>query len=266
MSLIKKAFAISLAMAAKDLVVYVIGISGKCSKDYNGCGKSCMCRQFMYNEYMEESYSTLLQAEFDNHVINQQHTIYWGRKEKTCMLSNEKINFEVFEHTVLYQNDINKPFHGHENYENRVFTPCNRFLNKPAFRSCKDMLNPEEYGNKKFLHSANVPVAFLYVVDVSQSCFVFEMQINLMNRLMKSITKTYCCVVVASKFDTHCEANVKCLETFANSMNVTVIKCSAKHNTNVDAAFECLAIEALSLNKTAAKVQDVTQKQTLFAV
>ena len=44
-------------------------------------------------------------------------------------------------------------------------------------------------------------------------------------------------------------------------MNVTVIKCSAKHNTNVDTAFECLAVEALSLNKTV----DVTQGQKMFA-
>ena len=37
---------------AKDLAVYVIEISGKYSKDYIGCVKSCLFHQYMYNEYV----------------------------------------------------------------------------------------------------------------------------------------------------------------------------------------------------------------------
>lgn len=258
-------------MATRDLAVYVVGISGKCSKDYIGCGKSCLCRQFMHNEYTEESYSTLRQTQFDSCVINQQHTIYWGQKEQIYTWSNMKkridpvsVNFEVFEHTVFYKDGTNSPFHGYNNYEDRIFTPCNNFLNKYAFRSCMDVLNPEENGGKKFLHATDLPVAYLYVVDVSQSCSVFETQMQLMSRLVKSIQKTHCCVVVASKFDNHCKANVKFLETFANSMNVPVIKCSAKYNANVDTAFECLAVKALSLKNMAAEKQDVIRRQTMF--
>lgn len=242
---------IPLVMSAKSLVVYVTGISGKFSKDYTGCGKSCLCRQFTYNEYMEESYSTLLQAEFDSNVINQQHTIYWGQKEKLYLLENEvnpvSVNFDVFEHTILYQDGTSEPFHSNDTYENQIFTPCGNFQDKYAFRSRQDLHNAEGCSNKKFLHSKGASVAYLYVVDVSQACPVFEAQIKLMSRLVKSIQKTNCCVVVASKIDIHCKANLKCLESFANSMNLTVIKCSAKYNTNVDTAFQCLVMKALSL-------------------
>ena len=255
-------------MTTKDLIVYVTGISGMCSKGYTGCGKSCLCRQFMYNEYMEESYSTLGQAEFESHVINQEHTIYWGQKKQTYLWSAEEmnmqsvtVNFEVFEHTTLYQDDTNEPFHGHDNYESRIFTPYTSFQNKHAFRSCQNILNPEGY-DRKFLLSSNVTVAYLYVVDVSQSCSIFEAQMQLMSRLVRSIQNTHCCVVVANKFDTHCEKNVKFLESFANAMNIAIIKCSSKYNANVDIAFECLAVEALSLKQNAV---EVIQRQTWFA-
>ena len=259
-------------MTTKDLVVYVTGISGMCSKGYTGCGKSCLCRQFMHNEYMEESYSTLGQAEFESHAINQQHTIYWGQKKQTYSLSNEEmnmqsvtVNFEVFEHTTLYQDGTNEPFRGHDNYECHIFTPYNNFQNKRVYRSRADTLNLETNDSKRFSLSSNVTVAYLYIVDVSQSCSIFEAQMQLMSRLVRSIQNTHCCVVVASKFDTHCEKNVKFLESFANTMNVAVIKCSSKHNANVDTAFKCLAMEALSLKHNAAEAQDVTQKQAWIA-
>ena len=191
---------------AKDLAVYVIGISGKCSNDYIGCGKSCVCHQYMYGEYAEESYSTLLQSEFDGCVINQQHVLYWGRKEETykemtkgqCSFMT-KVNFEVFEHTILYQDGINQPFRGSGNYESRVFAPLKSYLNKYSFRSRDDVLSPEDYGSKSFSYSNVVPVAYLYVVDVSQSCPVFEEQLELMSKLIKSIhKKKQACVVMAS--------------------------------------------------------------------
>ena len=246
----------------KDLAVYVIGISGKCFKDYIGCGKSCLCRQYMYNEYVEESYSTLLQSEFDGCVINQQHVIYWGKKEETYKEMTKgkcsfvaKVNFEVFEHTIFYQDGTNKLFGGHENYENRVFTHLKSYLGKYAFKSRDDILNPEEYGSKKFSYSHIVPVAYLFVVDVSRSCCVFEEQMQLMSQLVKAIhKKKQSCVVVASKFDAQSSESVERLESLASKLKVPVIQCSAKYNTNVDAAFKYLATKALSLKKLSVNI------------
>ena len=250
-----------LVMAAKDttkyLAVYVIGISGKCTKGYIGCGKSCLCRQFMYGEYVEESYSTLMQSEFDGCVINRQHAIYWGEKEQIYkeMMKGKcsflaKVNFEVFEHTIFYQDGTDQPYPGYEKYENRVFTHLKSYLDKFAFKSRDDVLNPENVGSKKFSYSHTLPVAYLCVVDVSQSCSVFEEQIQLMSNLIKLIRKKkHTCVVVASKFDIYYKTNMECLESFASSLKITVIQCSAKYNTNVDTAFKYLAIKALSLKK-----------------
>ena len=247
----------------KDLAVHVIGISGKCSMDYVGCGKSCLCRQFMYSEYVEESSSTLLQSEFDGCVIRSQHAIYWGRKEETYkeMVKGTpsivaKVNFELFEHTTFYQDGTNQPFRGHEKYEDRIFTHLKSYLNKYAFRCRDDVLQPEEYGSKKFSYcSPVVPVAYLCVVDVSRSCSVFDEQLLLLNRLVKSIQKKKkSCVVVASKFDSQSQANVEHLVSLANSLKVTVIQCSAKYNTNIDTAFKYLAAKALSLKKLPVKV------------
>ena len=246
---------------AKDLAVYVIGISGNCSKRYTGCGKSCLCRQYMYKEYIEESSSTLLQSEFDGCVINQQHVIYWGRKEEAYKEMSKgqcsfvaKVNFEVFEYTIFYQDGTNQPFHGYEKYEHRVFSPLKSYLGKYAFKSRDEVLTPEDYGSKKF-HSHIIPVAYLYVVDVSLLCCVFEDQMQLMSKLVKSIhTKKQTCVVVASKFDTHCQANVKRLESLANKLKVPIIQCSAKDNTNIDTAFKYLAVKALSLKKLSVNV------------
>ena len=252
---------------AKDLAVYVIGLSGNCSKNYIGCGKSCLCRQHVYNEYVEQSYSTLLQSEFDGCVINQQHVIYWGKKEETYKEMTKgqcsfeaKVNFEVFEHTIFYQDGTNQPFHGYEKYENRVFTHLKSYLGKYAFKSRDEVLNPEDYGSKKFSYSHIVPVAYLYVVDVSQSCCVFEEQMQLMSTLVKSIhKKKQSCVVVASKFDTQCRENVERLESLASKLKVHVIQCSAKYNTNVDTAFKYLAMKALSLKKLSVNVLTHTE-------
>ena len=253
-----------LAMAAKGssktLAVYVIGLSG--SMDNVGCGKSSMCHQFVYDEYTEESYSTLLQTEFDSPAINRQHTIYWGQKQKTYTYeaitpfasdSSVAVNFELFEHTIFYEDGTNMPYSGHENYEKRVFAPLKNFANKYAFKSRDEVLSPEEYGNKRFSYSKSIPVAYLYVVDVSQPFPIFQEQLGLMNKLVKSVQKKkHCCIVVASKFDVHSKGSVESLESHASRLKVPVVHCSAKLNTHVQVAFRNLAAKALSLKKIVA--------------
>lgn len=239
------------------LATYVIGISGKCGdKDYVGCGKSCLCRQFVHGEYEEEMYSTLLQTEFDGCVINRQHAIYWGQKEETYTGDiKEKtkkppfsatVNFEVFEHTVLYEDASNAPFSG-KPYEKRIFTPLDKFLDKFSFK-CRDfILSPEEYEATMFSYTSTVPVAYLYVVDVSQSCPVFVEQLQLLKSLINSIKKSKRhCVIVANKFDCHGKENMDTLESCANELGVTVIQCSSRYNTNIDTAFKYLAVKVFS--------------------
>ena len=240
------------------LAVYVVGISGNCSKDYIGCGKSCLCRQFVHNEYVEESYSTLLQAEFDSSVIGQQHVIYWGQKEESYLASTSieeskkstKVKYEVFEHTLLYQDATGLPFSG-KPYNHQIFTPLNRFLNKLSFKS-RDLilspeLSPDEYEAKAFSYIYKVPIAYLYVVDVSQSCPVFMKQLELMNNLIKSVKKKkHHCVIVANKYDAHCRKNMENLEMWANALNIDVIQGSAKYDINIDSAFKYLAMKVFS--------------------
>ena len=236
--------------SSKSLAVYVIGISG--SMDCIGCGKSSLCSQFVYDEYMEEPCSTLLQLEFDSSVINRRHTIYWGQKKKTYMNESSdsiSVKFDIFEHTIFHEDGTNHPYSGHENYDKRVFTPLKKYANAYAFKSRDEVLNPEEYGSKKFLYSADIPVAYLYVMDVSQPFFIFKEQLDMMDKLVKSIQKKHCCVVVASKFDIHSRSSVESLESHANNLKVPVVHCSAKFNTNIHTAFKNLAVKALSLKK-----------------
>ena len=239
------------------LAVYVVGISGNCSKNYIGCGKSCLCRQFMHNEYAEESYSTLLQAEFDSCVIGRQHAIYWGQKEETYRANtgteepkmstrSAKVNYEVFEHTLLYQDASGLPYTG-KPYNQQIFTPLSKFLNKLSFKSRDLILSPEEYEVQIFSYIYKVPIAYLYVVDVSQSCPVFMKQLELMNNLIKAIKKKKShCVVVANQYDTCTRRNVENLELWANALNVDVVQCSAKYNINIDSAFRYLAMKVFS--------------------
>ena len=241
-------------MAVKDssrtLAVYVIGMSG--SMDYVGCGKSSLCQQFVYDEYMGESCSTLLQSEFDSDVINRRHSIYWGQKKKIYMNESSDsitVDFDIFEHTIFYEDGTNLPYPGHQNYEKRVFTPLKTYANAYAFKSRDEVLSPEAYGNKRFLYSKDIPVAYLYVMDVSEPFYAFNEQLDMMNKLVKSIQKKHCCVVVASKFDIHSRGSADRLEKHANSLKVPVIHCSAKFNTNVHTAFKNLAVKALSLKR-----------------
>ena len=246
--------------APPTLAVYVVGISGHCFKDYVGCGKSCLCRQFVYDEYAEEPYSTLLQAEFDSSVIGRQHVIYWGQKvgmfmnslskEENCILP-AKVKYEVFEHTLLYEDASGLPFCG-KPYNQLIFTPLKRFLNKVSFKSRDLILSPEEYKVKSFSYTYKVPVAYLYVVDVSQSCPVFMKQLELMNGLVKLIKKNNShCVIVANKYDAHSTENMENLEMWANALDITVIQCSTKYDINIDIAFKYLAAEVFNgqLNK-----------------
>ena len=239
------------------LAVYVVGISGNCSKDYVGCGKSCLCRQFVYSEYVEESYSTLLQAEFDSCVIGRQHVIYWGQKEETYAANatkekskkstfSAKVNYEVFEHTLLYEDGSSLPFSG-KPYNQQIFTPLNKFFGKVSFKSRDLILSPEEYEVKEFSYTSTVPVAYLYVVDVSQSCPVFMQQLELMNNLIKSIKKNkHHCVIVANKYDAHSKENMENLEAWASALDVSVMQCSARYDTNIDNAFKYLAVKVFN--------------------
>lgn len=243
--------------APLTMAVYVVGMSGHCSKDYVGCGKSCLCRQFVYNEYAEESYSTLLQAEFDSCVIGRQHVIYWGQREETYTANatkerskkstfSAKVNYEVFEHTLLYEDASTLPFAG-KPYNQQIFTPLSKFLNKLSFKSRDLILQPEEYEVKKFSYTSKVPVAYVYVVDVSQSCPVFIEQMELMNSLIKLIKKNKSdCVIVANKYDSHSKERMENLEMWANALDVAVIQCSTKYNTNIDNAFKYLAVKVFN--------------------
>lgn len=240
--------------APLTMAVYVVGISGNCSKDYIGCGKSCLCRQFVYNEYVEELYSTLLQAEFDSSVIGQQHVVYWGQKEETYSSTEESksamVNYEVFEHTLLYQDATGLPFSGRP-YNQQIFLPLSKFLNKLSFKS-RDLiltpeLLPEEYEAKAFSYIYKVPIAYLYVVDVSQSCPVFMKQLELMNNLIKMVKKKkHHCVIVANKYDMHSAKNMEKLEMWANALDIDVIQCSTKYDINIDHAFRYLAMKTFT--------------------
>ena len=250
------------------MAVYVVGISGNCSKDYIGCGKSCLCRQFVHSEYVEELYSTLLQAEFDSSVIGQQHVIYWGQKEEaysaTAYAEESKstmVNYEVFEHTLLYQDATGLPFGG-KPYNQQIFTPLNKFLNKLSFKSRDLILSPElfqeEYEPKTFSYIHKVPIAYLYVIDVSQSCPVFMKQLELMNNLIKAVKKKkHHCVIVANKYDVNSTRNMERLEMWANALSVDVIQCSAKYDINIDNAFRYLAMKVYTrqLSKFATSVK-----------
>ena len=260
------------------LAVYVVGISGKCSEDYVGCGKSCLCRQFIYNEYAEESYSTLLQAEFDSCVIGRQHVIYWGQKEEMYTAAHTgkekskkstvsaKVNYEVFEHTLLYEDATSLPFSG-KPYTQQIFTPLNKFLSKISFKSRDLILSPEEYEVKKFSYTSTVPVAYLYVVDVSRSCPVFLKQMELMNNLIKLIKKNKNhCVIVANKYDAHSKENMDNLELWASALNVDVIQCSTRYNTNIDNAFKYLAVKVFSRQLKKKKVSINIQTHAEVAV
>ena len=258
------------------MAIYVVGISGNCSRDYVGCGKSCLCRQFMYNEYAEESYSTLLQAEYDSCVIGRQHVIYWGQKEETYTGANPskdkskkstaKVNYEVFEHTLFYEDASSLPFTG-KPYTQQIFTPLNKFLNKLSFKSRDLILSPEEYEVKKFSYTSTVPVAYLYVVDVSRSCPVFLQQLELMNSLIKLIKKNKNhCVIVANKYDAHSKENIDNLELWASALNIDVIQCSTKYNTNIDNAFKYLAVKVFSRQLKKKKVSVNIQTHAEVAI
>jgi len=238
--------------APLSLAVYVVGFSGHSLKNYFGCGKSCLCRQFIYNDYIEEPSSTLLQAEFDGCVINQQHTIYWGQKKVTYTSEKERevvVNFDVFEHTVLYQDGTSIPYSG-EIYEKQIFTPLKAFLNKFSFKSREEILYPEEYSAKKFTYTMQLQVAYLYVVDVCQSCPAFAEQLHLMDALITAIKRSkHHCVILASKFDSYDKENFQKLESCASKLKVDVIQSSSKCNTNIDTAFKYLAVKCLQLKK-----------------
>jgi len=230
----------------------------------------------VHNEYAEETYSTLLQTEFDSCVVGRQHVFYWGQKEEmyTANTSLEgsklsifsaKVNYEIFEHTLLYEDASGLPFSG-KPYNQQIFTPLNKFLNKLSFKSRDLILSPEEYKVKSFSYIHEVPISYLYVVDVSQSCPVFMKQLELMNHLVKSIKKKNChCVIVANKYDTHSKENMENLIMWANALDTYVIQGSAKYNINLDIAFKYLATKVFS-RQLGKKISVDVQTYVDFAV
>ena len=252
-------------MASPTVVVSVLGLSrldGEDFSSHNGLGKSCLCYRFMYpgyDDYIEEldHRSLLALYEFESDVYRD-NFLYWGSKTKTYNAkgSSQKVQFEVLEHTVFYEDITEKPFKTKDcvwNLDGYIKAATNRGAlqgsrSKVSYQNSALICQPEEYKSVQFPFSSieKHPRGFLLAVDVSDSGATFDARLRATGNMITQLTKRKLkFVVAATKRDEACLTSLEKVNELARQGKFPFIECSAKSNVNVSETFEMIAAQVL---------------------
>ena len=250
-------------MSAHTVVVSVLGLSrldGESFSSHQGLGKSCLCYRFLYpghDEYIEDHRSLLAQYEFEGDVVHRDSFLYWGSTIKTydAKGSSQKVQFEILEHTVFYQDITEEPFKAKKDvwtldgYIKAVIS--NGTLESPGKVSYKNrdlICEPQEYKSVVFPSGriGKHPRGFVLVIDVSDSGPKFDLRLRTTEKMVIQLTKRKLkFVVAATKREEAFSTSLEKINEVSRKRNFTLIECSAKSNVNVSETFEMIAAKVL---------------------
>ena len=250
-------------MAAHTVVVSVLGLSrldGENFSSHQGVGKSCLCYRFVYpvyDDYIEDHRSLLAQYEFEGDVVHRDSFLYWGSTIKTYDAKglSQKVQFEILEHTVFYQDITDEPFKTKtciwavDGYIKEAMS--NSYLGSPgkvSYRNRDLICEPQEYKSVLFPFNSigKHPRGFVLVIDVSDSGPKFDLRLRATEKMVTQLTKQKLkFVVAATKREEAFSTSLEMINEVSRKRNFTLIECSAKSNVNVNETFELIAAKVL---------------------
>ncbi|KAL5516856.1 hypothetical protein EMCRGX_G002286 [Ephydatia muelleri] len=227
-----------MASSNHTVVVSVLGLSrldGENFSSHQGIGKSCLCYRFMYpgyDDYQQDhrSHSSLLALhEFESDVIHKDHFLYWGSTTRTydAKGSSEKVQFEVLEYPVFYEDITDQPFH-----------------------SKKSIGSLDGYMRMVLARTLDSPGkhrrGYVVVIDVSDNGPTFESRLRLTEKMVAHLaSRKQKFICAATKTDESLATSLEKLSELARRNKFTLIEVSAKTNVNVTEMFEIVAAKVL---------------------
>ncbi len=245
-------------MAAQNMVVCVVGLSRNKGQEYHqgaGVGKSCLCFRFMhpgYDEYIDKHPSLMALHEFESPEVNNVHFLYWGaathRYPVHGTTKEDKIQFHVVEHTVLYQDVTSQPFtvitqpDNLERYIRRISGPIES-PGKVSFisRDAMCLLSEDDRRQPYPVGISRMQRGFIVVLDVSLRGPLFDTQLARAERILSELVKhkrKY--VIAATKRDIADHSSLEIVRELRRKHKY-VIETSANKNANIHDVFRVLA-------------------------
>ncbi len=248
---------------AHTLVVCVIGLSRNPGQQYHlsaGIGKSCLCYRFMhpgFDEYIDDHPSLVALHEFESPEINNVHFLYWGSAVHTYPIQGttkeDKVQYHVVEHTVLYQDVTSQPFtiitqpDNLERYIRRSTGPIES-PGKVSFISRDSMcLLSDDYEKQSYPAGiSRLQRGFIVVIDASLKDTAFYTQLSRAEHVLTNLMKhKRRFVVVVTKRDVANPESLERVRELRRKYKTHVIETSANKNVNIHAAFRVLASRVL---------------------
>lgn len=215
---------------------------------HKGIGKSCLCYRFVYpgfDDYIDNHESIFALHEFESHVINNDHFLYWGSIVKHFRIRGSRtlhtpVRVHVIEQTVFYQDETSKPFPKSDRYVKRIVGSIDS-PGKGSYRSRNELdssTDVQQYPAK----INKLARGYMVVIDVSQEGSDFEAQLQRTEELLEYLAKNkqkY--IIIATKRDISHSHSLRRAHELRSKYHTTLIETSAGGNINVRDAFRLLA-------------------------
>lgn len=255
-----------------SFVACVVGLSSGHGEPFNwkpGIGKSCLCHRFAYpgfDDYFHSHPSVLALHEFESHVINSDHFLYWGSPER-CFHSTDRhktvsVKVHVLEQTLFYQDVTCQPFtmttrpDHPEAYLKRI-TGTIESPGKLSYRSRDDIVSPADYNASTYPTGiSKLSRGYVVVVDVSQKEAVFDQQLHRAEKIVEYLTKhKKVNVIAATKRDRVVSISLEKVYELKKKYKTQIIEVSSEQNYNVDEVFRYLAYKLVKSSKLSSQIQ-----------
>ena len=251
-----------MASGANSIVVCVLGLSrdqGKYFHKQSGIGKSCLCYRFVhpgFDDYIDDHPSLLALHEFESPAINNVHFLYWGSVMHAYpikgTIKEDKVEYHVVEHTVLYQDVTSQPFtmmtkpDNPELYARRATGPIES-SGKISYYTRDAIMLLDSYKSQQYpSHISKVPRGFIVVIDVSLKDAAFDSQLeraeHILAYLMKHKRKY---IIVATKRDITNPTSLDKTQQLQKKYRTQLVETSSMSGLNITAAFRVIAAKIL---------------------
>ncbi len=255
-----------------SFVASVVGLSSGHGEPFNwksGIGKSCLCYRFAYpdfDQYLGSHPSVLALHEFESHVINNDHFLYWGSPERSFDLSDpqKSITFKIHivEQTLFYQDVTCQPFSmttrpDHpEAYLKRI-TGTIESPGKLSYQSRDDIVSPGEYDASTYPSGiSKLPRGHIVVIDVSQKEEAIDQQLLRAEKIIEYFIKhKKIHVIAATKRDKVVSSSLDKVYDLKKKYKTPIIEVSAEQNYNVNETFRYLAYKLVKNSKLSSQIQ-----------
>ena len=247
-----------------ELVACIVGLSNNYKEAFGtrpGVGKSCLCFRLAYpgyDNYVNSHPSVFALHEFEGHVINCNHFLYWGSRLKSYPVKGREVSvqFHIIEQTVVYHDVTSLPFNHITTKPNQVGNYIKRIIGpiesrgKMSYCSRDELAFAEHSGYKEQMYPqgiTKIPRGFVVVFDVSLSGSDLEAQCNRLEPILQYLSKHKKKFIIAvTKRDCYVKSSLEKAYELQKNFRTHLVECSSSEDLNTEEVLRILARLILS--------------------